>query len=132
MRVTPAARSISGLTIIMIGLVFHGSWWKRPSALRNLSRSAAGTRAVIRLSKPGIVSSGTTPPARTRSWITPGQMLEHRSGVVPATMEARMTSSDDCPAGIGWAVTWISGCRRFHRATSVSASVRSCPFWLVQ
>ncbi len=123
---------MAGLTIIRMGLVFHGSWWKRPSALRKRSARSGGTRAAMRLSKPGISSSGSTPPARTRSWSTPGQMLEHTSGVVPATIEARITSSDDWPAGIGWTVTWMSACVRFHRATSVSATVRSCGFWLVQ
>ena len=86
----------------------------------------------MRLSKPGIPSSATTPRARTKSWSTPGQMLEQMSGVVPATIEARMTSSDDCPAGMGWTVTWMPGCVRFQRAVSVSATLRSCGFWLDQ
>ena len=52
--------------------------------------------------------------------------------MVPATIEAKSTSSDDWPAGIGWATTWTSGWARFHRATSVSATARSWGFWLGQ
>ena len=44
-------------------------------------------------------------------------MLKTRHGALPAVIAAPMTSSDDLPAGISWAVTFSSGWSAFQAST---------------
>ena len=104
----------------MTGLVFQGSWYQWPSALRKFAAGRLPERAArIRESNPGNWSSGRSPPARVYSWSAPGQMLEQTSGVVFPAIAARSTSSVDWLTGIGCMRTRIPGCSAFQSRTSV-------------
>src|SRR5690348_8681929 len=66
---------------------------------------------------PGKSSSGTSPPCFWNCGTAAGEVLKTRHGALPAVMAAPMTSSEDLPAGISWAVTFSFGCAWFQDAT---------------
>src|SRR5215468_5703491 len=58
------------------------------------------------------------PPCLTQPGTAAGEVLRTRHGVLPAVIEAPMTSSDVLPAGISRPVTFWSACCAFQAATT--------------
>src|SRR5215468_2478550 len=58
------------------------------------------------------------PPCLTQPGTAAGEVLRTRHGVLPAVIEAPMTSSEVLPAGISCPVTFWSACCWFHAATT--------------
>ena len=69
--------------------------------------AACGPRCTS--SPPGKSSRGTSPPCFWNCGTAAGEVLKTRHGALPAVMAAPMTSSEDLPAGISWAVTFSLG-----------------------
>ena len=66
---------------------------------------------------PGKSSSGTRPPCFWNCGTAAGEVLKTRQGALPAVIAAPMTSSEDLPAGISWAVTFSLGFLAFQSVT---------------
>src|SRR4051794_18788432 len=58
------------------------------------------------------------PPCLTQPGTAAGEVLNTRHGVLPAVIEAPMTSSEVLPAGISRPVTFWSACAAFQEATT--------------
>src|SRR5215468_3281790 len=58
------------------------------------------------------------PPCLTQPGTAAGEVLKTRHGVLPAVIDAPMTSSEVLPAGISWPVTFWSACDAFQAATT--------------
>ena len=65
----------------------------------------------------GKLSRATNPPCFWNCGTAAGEVLNTRHGALPAVIAAPMTSSEDFPAGISWAVISSSGCSSFQAAT---------------
>src|SRR3954451_14945302 len=70
-------------------------------------------------------SSGTRPPCFWNCGTAAGEVLKTRHGALPAVMAAPMTSSEDLPAGISWAVTFWLGFLAFQSVTIALPQARS-------
>src|SRR3954470_22563914 len=62
-------------------------------------------------------SSATRPPCFWNCGTAAGLVLKTRQGALPAVIAAPMTSSEDLPAGISWAVTFSLGFLAFQSVT---------------